>query len=49
MQKRKLGNLEVAAPYSLDSRPEHIRQVVDATLERLTVETIDLLYRRVGA
>jgi aryl-alcohol dehydrogenase-like predicted oxidoreductase len=31
--------------YGLDSRPEHIRQVVDAMLERLKVETIDLLYQ----
>jgi aryl-alcohol dehydrogenase-like predicted oxidoreductase len=29
----------------LDSRPEHIRKVVDASLERLRVETIDLLYQ----
>jgi aryl-alcohol dehydrogenase-like predicted oxidoreductase len=31
--------------YGLDSRPEHIRQVVDAALTRLRVETIDLLYQ----
>jgi aryl-alcohol dehydrogenase-like predicted oxidoreductase len=31
--------------YGLDSRPEHIRQVVDASLGRLRVETIDLLYQ----
>jgi len=29
----------------LDSRPEHIRQVVEASLERLRVEVIDLLYQ----
>ncbi|HEY7193704.1 MAG TPA: aldo/keto reductase [Gemmatimonadales bacterium] len=29
----------------LDSRPEHIRQVADASLRRLKVETIDLLYQ----
>jgi aryl-alcohol dehydrogenase-like predicted oxidoreductase len=29
----------------LDSRPEHIRAAVDASLERLRVETIDLLYQ----
>jgi aryl-alcohol dehydrogenase-like predicted oxidoreductase len=29
----------------LDSRPEHIREVVEASLERLNVETIDLLYQ----
>ena len=31
--------------YGLDSRPEHIRQVTDAALSRLRVETIDLLYQ----
>ena len=31
--------------YGLDSRPEHIRQVVDAMLRRLNVATIDLLYQ----
>lgn len=31
--------------YGLDSRPEHIRQVADAMLKRLKVETIDLLYQ----
>lgn len=29
----------------LDSRPEHIRQVVEASLRRLRVEAIDLLYQ----
>ena len=29
----------------VDSRPEHIRQVADASLRRLNVETIDLLYQ----
>ena len=29
----------------LDSRPEHIREVVEASLKRLNVETIDLLYQ----
>ena len=29
----------------VDSRPEHIREVVDASLRRLQVETIDLLYQ----
>ncbi len=29
----------------LDSRPEHIRRVVDASLQRLGIETIDLLYQ----
>src|SRR6266542_4587402 len=31
--------------YGLDSRPEHIRGVVDAMLTRLKVATIDLLYQ----
>jgi aryl-alcohol dehydrogenase-like predicted oxidoreductase len=31
--------------YGVDSRPEHIRQVVDAMLKRLQVTTIDLLYQ----
>ncbi len=31
--------------YGLDSRPEHIRQVTEASLRRLKVETIDLLYQ----
>jgi aryl-alcohol dehydrogenase-like predicted oxidoreductase len=31
--------------YGLDSRPAHIREVVDSMLRRLNVETIDLLYQ----
>ena len=31
--------------HGLDSRPEHIRDVVDASLGRLGIETIDLLYQ----
>ena len=31
--------------YGLDSRPEHIKQVAEASLRRLKVETIDLLYQ----
>jgi aryl-alcohol dehydrogenase-like predicted oxidoreductase len=31
--------------YGVDSRPEHIRQIVDAMLKRLRVATIDLLYQ----
>jgi aryl-alcohol dehydrogenase-like predicted oxidoreductase len=31
--------------YGLDSRPDHIRQVTDAALKRLRVETIDVLYQ----
>lgn len=29
----------------VNSRPEHVRQVVDASLKRLGIETIDLLYQ----
>jgi aryl-alcohol dehydrogenase-like predicted oxidoreductase len=29
----------------LSSRPEHIKQVVESSLERLDVDTIDLLYQ----
>jgi aryl-alcohol dehydrogenase-like predicted oxidoreductase len=32
-------------PQGLDSRPEHIREVVDASLERLNTDRIDLLYQ----
>jgi aryl-alcohol dehydrogenase-like predicted oxidoreductase len=32
-------------PRGVDSRPEHIRDVCDASLKRLGVETIDLLYQ----
>jgi aryl-alcohol dehydrogenase-like predicted oxidoreductase len=31
--------------YGLDSRPEHIRQVTDASLSRLKADAIDLLYQ----
>jgi len=31
--------------YGLDSRPEHIRNVADASLARLTLEKIDILYQ----
>ena len=34
-----------ATRYGVDSRPDHIRQVVDAMLKRLNVTTIDLLYQ----
>jgi aryl-alcohol dehydrogenase-like predicted oxidoreductase len=30
---------------SLDSRPEHIREVAEASLKRLRIDTIDLLYQ----
>jgi aryl-alcohol dehydrogenase-like predicted oxidoreductase len=32
-------------PTGLDSRPEHIREVAETSLERLGIETIDLLYQ----
>jgi aryl-alcohol dehydrogenase-like predicted oxidoreductase len=32
-------------PGALDSRPEHIREVVEASLKRLQIESIDLLYQ----
>lgn len=32
-------------PSGLDSRPEHVRQVVDASLSRLGTDRIDLLYQ----
>lgn len=31
--------------YGVDSRPEHIREVVDAMLQRLNMATIDVLYQ----
>ncbi len=31
--------------YGLDSRPEHIKQVAEASLKRLKVDTIDLFYQ----
>ncbi len=36
---------EGGRPTGVDSRPEHIREVCDASLKRLGVETIDLLYQ----
>jgi aryl-alcohol dehydrogenase-like predicted oxidoreductase len=36
---------EGGRPRGVDSRPEHIREVCDASLRRLGVETIDLLYQ----
>ncbi len=32
-------------PAGMDSRPEHVREVVEASLKRLDVDTIDLLYQ----
>jgi aryl-alcohol dehydrogenase-like predicted oxidoreductase len=37
--------IEAGKVTGLDSRPQHIREVVDASLRRLGIETIDLLYQ----
>src|SRR6187200_3047785 len=37
--------IENGAPAGLDSRPEQIRAVADASLRRLGVDTIDLFYQ----
>jgi len=36
---------KIGAPGALDSRPEHIKQVAEASLKRLNVEVIDLFYQ----
>ncbi len=36
---------DAGKPGGLNSRPEHIKQVVEASLKRLKVQTIDLLYQ----
>ncbi len=36
---------ETGKQVGLDSRPEHIRQVAEASLKRLKVEAIDLFYQ----
>jgi aryl-alcohol dehydrogenase-like predicted oxidoreductase len=42
----KFGSESIlTARYGVDSRPPHIREVVDAMLTRLKVATIDLLYQ----
>ena len=38
-------NPDGARAGGVDSRPQHIREVVDASLKRLQVDTIDLLYQ----
>jgi aryl-alcohol dehydrogenase-like predicted oxidoreductase len=38
-------DLVAGQPGALNSRPEHIKQVVEESLDRLGVETIDLLYQ----
>jgi aryl-alcohol dehydrogenase-like predicted oxidoreductase len=37
--------IEAGKQIGLDSRPEHIREVAEASLKRLRVETIDLFYQ----
>lgn len=41
----KFGFKEGKPPLGLDSRPEHIREVVEASLKRLKTDVIDLLYQ----
>src|ERR1700730_17346632 len=36
---------KIGTPGVLDSRPEHIRQVAEASLKRLKIEAIDLFYQ----
>jgi aryl-alcohol dehydrogenase-like predicted oxidoreductase len=36
---------ETGRPIGMDSRPQHIREVADASLKRLKVDVIDLLYQ----
>jgi aryl-alcohol dehydrogenase-like predicted oxidoreductase len=36
---------KIGTPGALDSRPEHIKQVAEASLKRLKVEAIDLFYQ----
>ena len=40
-----IGQAAGSAGPALDSRPAHIREVVDASLARLRIESIDLLYQ----
>lgn len=41
----KFGFAEADAQKGLDSRPSHIREVVEASLKRLNTDVIDLLYQ----
>ena len=41
----KFGFKDAIATAGLDSRPEHIREVVEASLRRLRTDRIDLLYQ----
>src|SRR5579863_2526182 len=36
---------KIGTPGALDSRPEHIKQVAEASLKRLHVDVIDLFYQ----
>src|SRR5260221_12464608 len=37
--------IKIGSPGALDSRPEHIKEVAEASLKRLNVEVIDLFYQ----
>ncbi|MFS8143956.1 aldo/keto reductase [Rhizobium sp. R635] len=39
------SQMGAAAIAGVDSRPEHVREVTEASLKRLSIETIDLLYQ----
>ena len=41
----KFGFKDASPPKGVDSRPDHIREVVDASLKRLKTDHIDLLYQ----
>ena len=41
----KFGFLPSTGSMAMDSRPEHIREVVDNSLRNLNIDTIDLLYQ----
>ena len=41
----KFGFVNSPGSLAMDSRPEHIREVVDNSLRNLNIETIDLLYQ----
>src|SRR5258705_9743262 len=41
----KFGFTNEAGPQVVNSRPEHIKQSVEASLQRLKIQTIDLLYQ----
>src|SRR3970282_484652 len=41
----KLGSTAARGLGGLDSRPEHVKEVAEASLKRLRVEAIDLFYQ----